>query len=162
MRTAIAKNTRLRPSYHYLYGNFLSSETKYMWNKLVVILFFFVYSIISAQERFLSPDDPANCKGLREGKFIKQNTGEKNSRFTVKKDILKQYSNNGKSYIKYKIKFINDCEFTGTITAKTDGQDLVRIGETVQYKIIETRFDQIRLQRTIYNNTEEFIVQKSN
>lgn len=130
-----------------------------MKSALLIIPFFF-FGKISAQERFLLPDNPPKCYKIKEGKFVKKDIPAKIWNMVMTKNSQKEYLNNSKTYIKYKLDFEDECHFTATVTSKSDSKNMLRIGDVIRYSIIETDHDLIRVQTDLYNKSEEFVLQK--
>ncbi|KQR94571.1 hypothetical protein ASG01_01415 [Chryseobacterium sp. Leaf180] len=132
-----------------------------MIRKLFTFYCLIFYVGINAQEGFLLPDNPPKCYKIKEGKFVKQDIPGRVWNMLISKDLLKEYLNNSKTYIKYKLKFEDDCHFTATVTSKSDSKNMLRIGDVVRYSIIETDHDLIRVKTDLYNKSEDFVLQKT-
>jgi len=127
---------------------------------LLVLVLIFCSSQMKSQEHFLLPDSPAKCHLIKEGKFIKEGDSAKNWNIVIKKDSQREYTNNGKDYIKYKIEFLDDCTYNTTVTGKSDGKNPVRIGDIITNKIIETDHQFIKIQSLYFNKADEFVLEK--
>jgi len=127
---------------------------------LLVLVLIFCSSQMKSQEHFLLPDSPAKCHLIKEGKFIKEGDSAKNWNIVIKKDSQREYTNNGKDYIKYKIEFLDDCTYKTTVTGKSDGKNPVRIGDIITNKIIETDHQFIKIQSLYFNKADEFVLEK--
>ncbi len=64
------------------------------------------------------PDSPAKCYLMKEGKFLRKGDSARKWYLVIKKDSQREYFNNGKDYIKYRIEFLDNCSYIATITAK--------------------------------------------
>ncbi|MCY0968269.1 hypothetical protein [Chryseobacterium wangxinyae] len=115
---------------------------------------------MKAQEHFLLPDSPTKCNLIKEGKFIKEGESAKKWNILIKKDSQREYFNNNKDYIKYKIDFVDNCTYKATVTAKTDGKYPMRIGDVVTYKVLETDHQFIKIETVNYNKKEEIVLEK--
>lgn len=124
------------------------------------IILIFCSSKVKSQEHFLLPDSPAKCHFMKEGKFIKEGDSEKKWNIVIKKDSQREYTNNGKDYIKYKIEFLDDCTYKATVTGKSDGKNAIRIGDVITNKIIETDHQFIKISSQYFNKTDEIILEK--
>ena len=124
------------------------------------ILILFCSSQLKAQEHFLLPDEPAKCHLIKEGKFIKAGESAKKWNIVIKKDSQREYTNNGKDYIKYKIEFIDNCTYKTTVTGRSGGKSSIRIGDVITNKIIETDHQFIKISSQYFNKTDEIILEK--
>lgn len=127
---------------------------------LLIIPFIFCTSNVIAQEHFLLPDNPAKCHLMKEGKFIKEGEPAKKWNIVIKKDAQREYTNNGKDYIKYKVEFIDNCTYKTTVTGKSDGKNPIRIGDVITNKIVETDHQFIKISSQYFNKVEEIILEK--
>jgi uncharacterized beta-barrel protein YwiB (DUF1934 family) len=127
---------------------------------ILVIIFIFCSSKVKSQEHFLLPDSPPKCNLIKEGKFIKEGDSAKKWNIVIKKDSQREYTNNGKDYIKYKIEYIDDCTYKTTVTGKSDGKSPMRIGDVITNKIIETDHQFIKIQSLYFNKADEFVLEK--
>lgn len=127
---------------------------------LVLIAFLFCSFKLNAQEHFLLPDEPAKCHLIKEGKFIKEGDSAKKWHLIIKKNSQREYTNNGKDYIKYKIEFLDDCTYKTTVTGKSDGKNPIRIGDVMTNKIIETDHQFIKISSQYFNKKDEFVLEK--
>lgn len=125
---------------------------------LILLLFFSVQA--KSQEHFLLSDTPPKCHLIKEGKFIKDGVSEKKWNIVIKKDSQREYTNNGRDYIKYKIEFLDDCTYTTTVTGKSDGKNPIRIGDFMTNTIIETDHQYIKISSQYFNKTDEIILEK--
>lgn len=126
---------------------------------LLIALIFFS-SNLKSQEHFLLPDSPTKCHLIKEGKFIREGESAKKWNIVIKKDSQREYTNNGKDYIKYKIEFLDDCTYKTTVTGKSDGKNPIRIGDVITNKIIETDHQFIKISSQYFNKTDEIILEK--
>lgn len=127
---------------------------------LLVLVLIFCSSQMKSQEHFLLPDSPAKCHLIKEGIFIREGDSAKNWNIVIKKDSQREYTNNGKDYIKYKIEFLDDCTYKTTVTGKSDGKNPLRIGDVITNKIIETDHQFIKIQSLYFNKADEFVLEK--
>lgn len=127
---------------------------------ILVIIFIFCSSKVKSQEHFLLPDSPPKCNLIKEGKFIKEGGSAKKWNIVIKKDSQREYTNNGKDYIKYKIEYLDDCTYKTTVTGKSDGKNPVRIGDVITNKIIETDHQFIKIQTLYFNKADEIVLEK--
>ena len=130
-----------------------------IYSFLFIILIFFS-SKVKSQEHFLLPDSPTKCHLMRGGKFIKEGESAKKWNIIIKKDSQREYTNNGKDYIKYKVEFLDDCTYKTTVTGKSDGKNAIRIGDVITNKIIETDHQFIKISSQYFNKTDEIILEK--
>jgi len=127
----------------------------------LVIIFIFCSSQLKSQEYFLLPDSPAKCHLMKEGKFLREGDSARKWYLVIKKNSQREYFNNSKDYIKYKIEFLDNCSYKATVTAKTDGKYPLRIGDVVTYKVIETEHQFLKVETVNYNKREEMILEKT-
>ncbi|WP_300351425.1 hypothetical protein [Chryseobacterium sp.] len=127
---------------------------------ILASILIFCSSQLKSQEHFLLPDSPAKCHLIKEGKFIKEGDSAKKWNIVIKKDSQREYFNNNKDYIKYKIEFLDDCTYKTTVTGKSDGKNPMRIGDVITNKIIETDHHFIKIQSQYFNKTDEFVLEK--
>lgn len=125
-----------------------------------LFILIFLSSKVKSQEHFLLPDSPAKCHLIKEGKFIKNGESAKKWNIVIKKDSQKEYTNNGKDYIKYKIEFLDNCTYKTTVTGKSGGKNSVRIGDVMTNRIIETDHQFIKISSKYFNKTDEIILEK--
>ncbi len=124
------------------------------------IILIFCSSKLKSQEHFLLPDSPAKCYLMKEGKFLREGDPARKWYLVIKKDSQREYTNNGKDYIKYKIEFLDDCTYKATVTGKSDGKNAIRIGDIITNKIIETDHQFIKISSQYFNKTDEIILEK--
>ncbi|WP_219969169.1 hypothetical protein [Chryseobacterium chendengshani] len=115
---------------------------------------------MKSQEHFLLPDEPAKCHLIREGKFVKEGTSAKKWHLVIKNDSQREYTNNGKDYIKYKIEFLENCTYKTTVTGKSNGKNTMRLGDVIINKIMETDHQFIKISSQYFNKTDEFVLEK--
>ena len=106
---------------------------------------------------FISDDNP--CKIMLKGKFI---YGNSNEIIQVIIDGSKQteYHNNGKYYIRSKIKWLNDCEYNMTMTAITIPDFPYGVGDKMNIKINKVVGREIHYTSTIKGKSWEGILIK--
>ncbi|NMR32887.1 hypothetical protein HIO71_01565 [Chryseobacterium aquaticum] len=97
---------------------------------------------------------------MKEGKFLREGDSARKWYLVIKKDSQREYTNNGKDYIKYKIEFLDDCTYKATVTGKSDGKNAIRIGDIITNKIIETDHQFIKISSQYFNKTDEIILEK--
>ncbi len=124
------------------------------------LILIFLSAEVKSQEHFLLPDSPPKCHLIREGKFIKEGESVKKWNIVIKKDSQREYYNNSKDYIKYKIEYLDDCTYKTTVTGKSDGKNPIRIGDFMISKIIETDHQYIKISSQYFNKTDEIILEK--
>lgn len=124
------------------------------------IILIFCSSKVKSQEHFLLPDSPTKCHLMKEGKFIKEGDSAKKWNIVIKKDSQREYTNNGKDYIKYKVEFLDGCTYKTIVTGKSDGKNAIRIGDVITNKIIETDHQFIKISSQYFNKTDEIILEK--
>lgn len=127
---------------------------------IILILLLFFSAQVKSQEHFLLPDTPPKCNLIKEGKFIKEGESAKNWNIVIKKDSQREYTNNGKDYIRYKIEFLDGCTYKTTVTGKSDGKNPIRIGDFMTNTIIETDHQYIKISSQYFNKTSEIILEK--
>ncbi|QYK16120.1 hypothetical protein K0U91_13820 [Chryseobacterium chendengshani] len=115
---------------------------------------------MKSQEHFLLPDEPAKCHLIRKGKFVKEGTSAKKWHLVIKNDSQREYTNNGKDYIKYKIEFLENCTYKTTVTGKSNGKNTMRLGDVIINKIMETDHQFIKISSQYFNKTDEFVLEK--
>lgn len=127
---------------------------------IILILLLFFSAQVKSQEHFLLPDTPPKCHLIKEGKFIKEGESAKNWNIVIKKDSQREYTNNGKDYIRYKIEFLDGCTYKTTVVGKSDGKNPIRIGDFMTNTIIETDHQYIKISSQYFNKTSEIILEK--
>ncbi len=76
--------------------------------KLIVILFFGIISLSFITKSTIISD---NCSVLKKGTFRYLDSDNKNDYFVIDGKNHIEYLNDGKSWIKSKVKWIEDCEY---------------------------------------------------
>ncbi|KPE50698.1 hypothetical protein [Chryseobacterium indologenes] len=104
---------------------------------------------------FSKPDKTAQCKNLKEGKFLRENYPEVIWYMTVKDNVQTEYFNNGKDFIKSTLVFVDDCNYKAIVTEKSDKNDPVQIGDVFSTKIMQTQGNFLKVQTKIENNQFE-------
>lgn len=121
-------------------------------------LFMVVFSQVKSQSTiFDKPDQPAKCKSIRDGKFLRANYPEEIWYMTVKNNIQTEYFNNGKDHIKSTLVFVDDCNYKAIVLEKSDKDDPVQIGDVFNNKIVETQDNSLKIQSRIEKDQFEVI-----
>lgn len=121
-------------------------------------LLMLVFSQAKSQNtEFEKPDQPAKCKSIRAGKFLRANYPEGIFYMTIKDNVQTEYFNNGKDYIKSTLVFIDDCNYKSIVLEKSDKNDPVQIGDVFNNKIVETQDNLVKIQSKIDSNQFEVI-----
>lgn len=115
----------------------------------------------SQQTAFEKPDQPAKCKNIRDGKFLRANYPEGIWYMTVKENVQTEYFNNGKDYIKSTLVFVDDCNYKAIVLEKSDKNDPVQVGDVFNNKIVETQDNVLKVQSKIDNSQFEVIYIKA-
>jgi len=115
----------------------------------------------SQKTTFDKPDQPAKCKNIREGKFLRPNYPAGIWYMTIKDNIQTEYLNNGKDYIKSTLVFMDDCNYKAIVLDKTANDDRIRIGDVFSNKIVETQDNALKIHTKIENNQYEVIYIKA-
>ncbi|PIF46042.1 hypothetical protein CLU96_3060 [Chryseobacterium sp. 52] len=110
--------------------------------------------------KFDKPDQPAKCKNIRDGKFLRVNYPEGIWYMTIKDNIHTEYFNNGKDFIKSTIVFVDDCNYKVIVLEKSDKNDPVQIGDVFNNKIVETQDNLLKVHSKIENDQFEIIYVK--
>ncbi|SFM98122.1 hypothetical protein SAMN05421594_0074 [Chryseobacterium oleae] len=105
-------------------------------------------------------DEPAKCKNIREGKFLRQNYPEGIWYMTIKDNIQTEYFNNGKDFIKSTLVFVDDCNYKAIVLEKSDKNDPVQVGDVFNNQVIETQDNLLKIQSRIEKNKFEVIYVK--
>jgi hypothetical protein len=118
----------------------------------------FIFSQAKSQKTaFDKPDQPAKCKNIRDGKFLRANYPEGIWHMTIKDNVQTEYFNNGKDYIKSTLVFVDDCNYKAIVLEQTQKNDPVQIGDVFNNKIVETQDNLLKIQSKIENNQFEII-----
>lgn len=124
-------------------------------------VFMLVFSQVKSQKiSFDKPDQPAQCKNIRDGKFLRANYPEGIWYMTIKDNIQTEYFNNGKDYIKSTLVFVDDCNYKAIVLEKTQKEDPVQIGDVFSNKIVETQNNLVKVQSRIEKSQFEIIYVK--
>ncbi|WP_370900959.1 hypothetical protein [Chryseobacterium gossypii] len=102
-----------------------------------------------------NPDNPAKCKNIREGKFLRDNYPEGIWYMTIKDNVQTEYFNGGKDFIKSSIVFLDDCNYKTIVIEKTDKNDPTQIGDVVSNKVVQTEGDYLRIRSKVDNQEIE-------
>ncbi|MDH6253945.1 hypothetical protein M2347_003672 [Chryseobacterium sp. H1D6B] len=131
------------------------------FNFLFILFLFIGFSKVKSQENaFLGTDNPAKCENIKEGKFLRVGYPVTEWVMTVKDNIQTEYYNDGKDYVKSRLEFVDDCHYKVIITAKSDENYPVKLGETVLNEITETDRNFIKLKSEYNNKTFDVILNK--
>ncbi|KXH84449.1 hypothetical protein AU378_01425 [Chryseobacterium kwangjuense] len=103
------------------------------------------------------PDQPAKCKEIREGKFLRPNYPEGIWYMTIKDNVQTEYTNNGKDYIKSTLVFVDDCNYKAIVLEKTGGDKRINTGDVFNNKIVETQNNMIKVHSKIEDSKFELI-----
>lgn len=103
------------------------------------------------------PDEPAKCKEIREGKFLRPNYPEGIWYMTIKDNIQTEYTNNGKDYIKSTLVFVDDCNYKAIVMEKTGGDKRINTGDVFNNKIVETQNNMLKVHSKIEDSKFELI-----
>ncbi|WP_034725408.1 hypothetical protein [Chryseobacterium sp. JM1] len=121
-------------------------------------LFMVVFSQAKSQSTtFDKPDQPAKCKSIREGKFLRANYPEEIWYMTVKNNIQTEYFNNGKDHIKSTLVFVDDCNYKAIVLEKSDKTDPVQIGDVFNNQIVETQDNSLKIHSRIEKDQFEVV-----
>jgi len=117
---------------------------------------------IYAQPQLEKADAKANCQMIRESAFLNREPNGRHTkgyRIVFSGDYSIEYLDGGKYYVKSKIEYINDCEYTSTVVEVTKPNFHIKIGDTFRTRILETSTETglIKIQVSI-NGTENFII----
>ncbi|WP_131327893.1 carbohydrate kinase family protein [Chryseobacterium vrystaatense] len=130
-------------------------------NTISAALFMLVFSQVKSQKTsFDKPDQPAKCKNIRDGKFLRANYPEGIWHMTIKDNVQTEYFNNGKDYIKSTLVFVDDCNYKAIVLEKTEKDDPVQIGDVFSNKIVETQDNLVKVQSRIEKSQFEIIYVK--
>lgn len=121
-------------------------------------LFMVVFSQAKSQSTtFDKPDQPAKCKNIRDGKFLRANYPEQIWYMTVKDNIQTEYFNNGKDHIKSTLVFVDDCNYKAIVLEKSDKNDPVQIGDVFNNQIVETQDNSLKIHSRIEKEQFEVV-----
>lgn len=122
------------------------------------VLLMLVFSQAKSQKTASGkPDEPAKCKEIREGKFLRPNYPEGIWYMTVKDNIQMEYTNNGKDYIKSSLVFVDDCNYKAIVLEKTGGDKRINPGDVFNNQIVETQNNMIKVHSKVENGKFEVI-----
>ncbi|MBB6370192.1 hypothetical protein [Chryseobacterium shigense] len=125
-------------------------------------LFMLLFSQAKSQSiLFDKPDQPAKCKNIREGKFLRANYPEGIWYMTIKENVQTEYFNNGKDYVKSTLVFVDDCNYKVIVLEKSDKNDPIQIGTVFNNKIVETQNNLLKMQTKVGNDQFEIIYIKA-
>ncbi|NML70220.1 hypothetical protein HHL23_10465 [Chryseobacterium sp. RP-3-3] len=124
-------------------------------------LLMFAFSQAKSQNtEFEKPDQPAKCKNIRGGKFLRANYPEGIWYMTIKDNIQTEYLNNGKDFIKSTLVFVDDCNYKAIVLDMTTKDGRIRIGDVFSNKIVETQDNALKVHTKIENSQFEIIYVK--
>ncbi|EJL70504.1 hypothetical protein, partial [Chryseobacterium populi] len=74
-------------------------------SNIVLMLLLLGFTELKSQEKniFLSPDQPAKCEKLKQGKFLRVGYPIETWFMTIKDNVQTEYYNDGKDYIKSRL-----------------------------------------------------------
>lgn len=125
-------------------------------------LLMLVFSEAKSQKTvFDKPDQPAKCKNIRDGKFLRVNYPAGIWYMTIKDNIQTEYLNNGKDFIKSTLVFVDDCNYKVIVLEKSDKSNPLQVGDVFNNKIVETQDNLLKVQSKIENDQFEIIYAKS-
>lgn len=130
-------------------------------NIVLMIILLLGFTELKSQENiFLSPDQPAKCEKLKQGKFLRVGYPVETWFMTIKDNVQTEYYNDGKDYIKSRLEFVDDCNYKVIITGKSDESHPIKLGEVLINKILETDHNFIKIRSEYNNDTFEFVFDK--
>ena len=112
--------------------------------KKVIVLFVFLFSShlsFSQVHWLVNQDEVADCNLMAKGKFInKVNETESIEGYYLKfeNDIVTEFVENGKYFVKSKIEFTTKCSYTLTVLENTIPNFDVPVGTKIYTEILET------------------------
>lgn len=115
----------------------------------------------SQNTEFEKPDQPAKCKNIRGGKFLRANYPEGIWYMTIKDNIQTEYLNNGKDFIKSTLVFVDDCNYKAIVLDMTTKDGRIRVGDVFSNKIVETQDNALKVHTRIENNQYEIVYIKA-
>jgi len=121
-------------------------------------LLMLIFSQVKSQKTaFDKPDQPAKCKNIREGKFLRPNYPEGIWYMTIKDNIQTEYLNNGKDFIKSTLVFVDDCNYKAIVLDMTANDNRIHIGDVFSNKIVETQDNALKVHTKVENSQYELI-----
>lgn len=125
-------------------------------------LLMLIFSQVKSQKTaFDKPDQPAKCKNIREGKFLRPNYPEGIWYMTIKDNIQTEYLNNGKDFIKSTLVFVDDCNYKAIVLDMTANDNRIHIGDVFSNKIVETQDNVLKVHTKVENSQYELIYIKA-
>ncbi|MGC5746855.1 hypothetical protein [Chryseobacterium sp. NFX27] len=125
-------------------------------------LLMLIFSQVKSQKTaFDKPDQPAKCKNIREGKFLRPNYPEGIWYMTIKDNIQTEYLNNGKDFIKSTLVFVDDCNYKAIVLDMTANDNRIHIGDVFSNKIVETQDNALKVHTKVENSQYELIYIKA-
>lgn len=128
----------------------------------VMLLILGFFQAKSQETAFKTPDKPAKCNNIKNGKFLRSDYPEGIWYMTIKGNIQTEYFNNGKDYVKSTLVFVDDCNYKAIVIEKSDKSDPVQPGMVYSNKIVETEKNLLKVQTSIEKEQFEQVLIKVN
>lgn len=104
---------------------------------------------------FIEPDSIPNCQILVAGKFKEVNTSTDDYLFEISNNIITEYVQNGKYYVRSRLKFTTPCSYTATIIEVTIPDYNLKSGTVFSNEVLETQFQLVKIKARL--DDKEFI-----
>lgn len=130
--------------------------------KYFLLLLFILPTTIYAQNEhiFLYPDSTTNCQSMASGKFKEVNTSSKEYVLEISGNIITEYVQNRKYYVRSKLRFTNSCSYTATITEVTIPNYNLKPGAIFNNEILETSNKFIKIKARQEDNEAIIVLEK--
>lgn len=136
--------------------------------KTILLLFGFLSFTISANSQIhwlINQDTTIHCEIIQTGKFINKITDSESTLgyyVIIKDGYATEYVENGKYFVKSKIKFENPCKYESTIVENTIPNYNVKIGDKIYTEIIETALADklIKIKSKMSGDWQTFVWEK--
>lgn len=117
---------------------------KYLW----IILLGLSNSVFAQDNEyiFLEPDSIPNCQVITAGKFKEVNTSKDKYLLEISNGVITEYVQNGKFYVRSKLKFTTPCSYTATITEVTIPNYNLKPGTVFSNEVLETQCQFVKIK----------------
>lgn len=136
--------------------------------KKVIVLIILLSSLSTFSQNveihyLINKDSIPNCSMIRSGKFLNEETNTRTTpgySIEIRNGEVMELVNDGEFYMKSKIEFTSDCEYTLTVIESTMPNDN-SLGTKVYVEILATStIDKLIKIRTKYTDSHIFVLRK--
>lgn len=118
-------------------------------------------SLFSQEYIFLSPDKVPDCSILKKGgTFKSQELSTDDYTMVVSGDVITEYVQHKKYYLKSRIEFISPCTYTSRVIEVTIPAYSVKPGAVVETEILQTQGNAIRLKTRLGDKSVIAVLEK--